>query len=321
VAGPMVDPTGTRLYFGGKLVKSDGAVVVTDRLGSVRANSSGERMSYYPYGEERTSTANGREKFGTYTRDDATQDYADQRYYTNVHGRFFTPDPSTGSDPADPNSWNRYSYFGGDPSNWSDPAGPDRIRATIISGNVLPPNFFGGQNGGSTGGAPANMDRSALVSTGLGGGPDLPTPVVGDGDSGSDQEPDGGFSSDATILNGTVFHLPESSFSRADLSSGSVSTSSAGEGISAARDGAPVSTGQAPRAPRSVNMDAAKGNWGGTLTKFGQIMVPVGIVVGGVGLAISSPFWAPIVVTGGVAIIIAGGVSVFVGGRLEKQGK
>ena len=49
-------------------------------MGSVRA-SGYERMSYYPYGEEKTSTADDREKFVTYTRDSVTQDYADQRYY------------------------------------------------------------------------------------------------------------------------------------------------------------------------------------------------------------------------------------------------
>jgi YD repeat-containing protein len=43
------------VYFGGKLMRSGGVTVVTDRLGSVRANSNGERMSYFPYGEERTS--------------------------------------------------------------------------------------------------------------------------------------------------------------------------------------------------------------------------------------------------------------------------
>ncbi len=42
--------------------------MVTDRLGSVRANSNGETMRYYPYGEERTTTADNREKFKTYTR-------------------------------------------------------------------------------------------------------------------------------------------------------------------------------------------------------------------------------------------------------------
>jgi hypothetical protein len=36
-------------------------------------------MNYFPYGEERTSTANGVEKFGTYARDAVGQDYAEQR--------------------------------------------------------------------------------------------------------------------------------------------------------------------------------------------------------------------------------------------------
>jgi RHS repeat-associated protein len=108
------------VYFGGKLVKSKGVVVATDRLGSVRANSNGERMSYYPYGEERTSTADNREKFGTYMRDSSGQDYADQRYYNVGTGRFGTADPSTGSRAADPGSWNKYAYVGGDPINFTD---------------------------------------------------------------------------------------------------------------------------------------------------------------------------------------------------------
>jgi len=38
-------------------------------------------MRYAPYGDERTSTADGREKWGTYFRDAGTgNDYADQRY-------------------------------------------------------------------------------------------------------------------------------------------------------------------------------------------------------------------------------------------------
>ena len=66
------------VYFGGKLVKSKGVVVATDRLGSVRGNGNGESFAYYPYGEERGTSADGREKFGTYTRDAVGQDYADQ---------------------------------------------------------------------------------------------------------------------------------------------------------------------------------------------------------------------------------------------------
>ena len=116
------------VYFGGKLVKSKGVVVVTDRLGSVRANSNGERMSYYPYGEEKTTTADGREKFGTYTRDNASTDYADQRYYAVGMGRFNSADPYRNSAGArDPGSWNRYAYVGGDPLNFIDPHGTRRV--------------------------------------------------------------------------------------------------------------------------------------------------------------------------------------------------
>jgi len=71
------------VYFKGKLVKSKGNLVVTDRTGSVRWSNTALGTwwsAYYPYGEERTSTADNREKFGTYTRDNAGQDYADQRY-------------------------------------------------------------------------------------------------------------------------------------------------------------------------------------------------------------------------------------------------
>ena len=78
------------MYFGGKLITKNGVTVVTDRLGSVRANSNGEKMSYWPWGEEQTTTSDGREKFGTYYRDAAGQDYADQRYYDLGKGRFWS---------------------------------------------------------------------------------------------------------------------------------------------------------------------------------------------------------------------------------------
>ena len=116
--------TSYNVYFGGKLLKSNGAVVATDRLGSVRANDNGESFRYYPYGEERTSTADNREKFGTYMRDSLTQDYADQRYYGVGSGRFMTPDPSMDNvDYSDPTSWNAYAYVNGDPINFTDPDG------------------------------------------------------------------------------------------------------------------------------------------------------------------------------------------------------
>ena len=129
--GTGCGPTLYNVYFGGKLVKSKGAVVATDRLGSVRGELDGGSMTYYPYGEERTSTADGREKFGTYMRDSVSQDYADQRYYEVGTGRFDTPDPykaSAGS--SDPGSWNRYLYVGGDPINFADSTGMESEGAS-----------------------------------------------------------------------------------------------------------------------------------------------------------------------------------------------
>jgi len=69
-------------------------------------------MNYYPYGEEKTSTADGRERFGSYFRDSTGQDYADQRYYSATTGRFWTPDPSGMSavDIQNLISWNMYAY-------------------------------------------------------------------------------------------------------------------------------------------------------------------------------------------------------------------
>ena len=112
------------LYFAGKLIRSNGVTVATDQLGSVRGNANGERMSYLPYGQERTSTADGREKFGTYFRDGPGQDYADQRYY-NQMGAFWTPDPFglKTARPQNPGSWNRYVYVYGDPTNQTDSHG------------------------------------------------------------------------------------------------------------------------------------------------------------------------------------------------------
>jgi RHS repeat-associated protein len=82
-------------------------------------------MAYYPYGEERTSTSDGREKFGTYFRDMVGQDYADQRYYSSINGRFWTPDAGgiKTATPSNPLSWNRYAYTLGDPINFNDVAG------------------------------------------------------------------------------------------------------------------------------------------------------------------------------------------------------
>ena len=79
------------VYFGSKLVRHGGSsgnptTAASDRLGSFG--------SYYPYGEERSSTGNNTERFATYYRDgDTGLDYAVNRYYNSVSGRFMSADP------------------------------------------------------------------------------------------------------------------------------------------------------------------------------------------------------------------------------------
>jgi RHS repeat-associated protein len=156
----------TYSYFGRRLIKINDWVAV-DRLGSVRSTGSGpERISYYPWGEERTTTADGRIKFGTYVRDSGPngQDYADQRYYNNLQGRFWSPDPGgiATADPTDPGSWNRYAYAGDDPINYYD---PDGVLAECPAGMHPGPDgriCVGGPSlgGGATGGgAPVSGSR------------------------------------------------------------------------------------------------------------------------------------------------------------------
>jgi RHS repeat-associated protein len=120
------------VYFGGKLIRADGVAVASDRLGSVMGravaadSASVTSHDYFPYGAEiGSATAGNRDKFGTYHRDQSTGlDYADQRYYASLTGRFMTADPYEASGgTSEPSSWNRYPYVIGDPINLQDSSG------------------------------------------------------------------------------------------------------------------------------------------------------------------------------------------------------
>jgi RHS repeat-associated protein len=127
----FVESTATINQYLGKRLIATGPetgpnVVAVDRLGSVRNVGPAWYfpIDYFPYGEERTSTANGTDKFGTYFRDGYGQDYADQRFYASTYGNFTSPDPSMDNvDYKNPLSWNAYSYVNGDPINFNDPTG------------------------------------------------------------------------------------------------------------------------------------------------------------------------------------------------------
>ena len=122
----MVSTANINMYFGKKLFATGSETsqnaVITDRLGSVRGQNLSASVAYYPYGEERTSTPDNTDKFGTYFRDGYGQDYADQRYYTAVAGRFWSPDPlgHRAANPNNPTSWNLFAYVNGDPVNFRD---------------------------------------------------------------------------------------------------------------------------------------------------------------------------------------------------------
>ena len=105
-------------YFGSRRLGT------LDQLGS--AVNGSPTQTYFPWGETKgASNPQDTWNFATYWQDSASGlDYANNRYYTSVGGRFMTPDPSKSSGgPSDPQSWNRYAYTRGDPVNRYDPTG------------------------------------------------------------------------------------------------------------------------------------------------------------------------------------------------------
>jgi RHS repeat-associated protein len=126
-------------WFAGRLLKGQ------DRLQSVG--------KYFPYGEDRygpnpANPANDQEKFATYTRDSSSGlDYAMNRYYNSLIGRFQTPDPyQPSAKQSSPQSWNRYAYVENDPANALDPTGLF-LLAHQADGNGGPDGLGGGGGG------------------------------------------------------------------------------------------------------------------------------------------------------------------------------
>ncbi len=147
--GPLGSGTGT------------GGALVLDRQGTAVVKD-GKTYAYFPYGEPRVGTG---DHYATYQRDATTGfDYALNRYYSNVAGRFLTPDPSSTAYLDNPQSWNQYAYASNDPINLTDPSGLD------IWWNG--PDD-GGDGGGDDGGDPWGTGPSGIpfgvVITGGGG--------------------------------------------------------------------------------------------------------------------------------------------------------
>ncbi len=177
------------VYFAGRLIGHgepnlgyDGVygngiqAVSTDQVGSVIDDKSlvfggGDTyQQFYPWGEEKFgSSPNDRVKFATYRRDsESGLDYAWNRYYNNVTGRFLTPDPYLANNggrgnPYDPQSWNRYTYTRNDPVNRMDPAGLcDATWCVDVAAMLALEGFAGGGSSASEG---------LIVRPGSGSGP------------------------------------------------------------------------------------------------------------------------------------------------------
>jgi len=186
----LISPS-ENVYFGGKLIRANGISVVHDRLGSVVARGCADcgtvtKHDYLPYGEEMgSSTAGNVDKFGTYHRDATTGlDYADQRYFAGLSGRFLTADDSGLNESLTVSaSWNQYSYVMGDPINFTDPEGlacrnvglrgwagiPDRMPVGTFLNNrndlsVLSETIFTESEAGVADNDSA-QDRAAIAST------------------------------------------------------------------------------------------------------------------------------------------------------------
>jgi len=106
-----------------------------DHLGTPRliTGSGGAEISrhtYYPFGQEATSSGQDTEraKFTGHERDDANLDYMHARYYLPYTGRFLSVDPVIDVKKAlvEPQRWNRYAYVTNNPLRYTDPDGKER---------------------------------------------------------------------------------------------------------------------------------------------------------------------------------------------------
>ena len=98
---------------------------MTDSAGNVCYDA-----DFYPFGGERAyvNTCPQNYKFTGYERDpESNLDYASARYNSSTIGRFMSPDPVGNfvANPANPQTWNMYSYVTNNPLSMIDPTGMD----------------------------------------------------------------------------------------------------------------------------------------------------------------------------------------------------
>jgi RHS repeat-associated protein len=101
-------------------------------------NSLGE-IKYLPFGETRSGSVPTDVQFTGQRHDGTGLYYYNARYYDPTIGRFISPDTII-SNPANPQSFNRYSYCLNNPLKYIDPSG--HIVAFSPSGDPSNPSYY-----------------------------------------------------------------------------------------------------------------------------------------------------------------------------------
>lgn len=104
----------------------------SDWIGSSRFASTPSRTMYYdgaygPFGEQYANTGSNDLSFTGMNQDTASNVYDFPAREYGIQGRWPSPDPAgmSSSNPADPQSWNRYAYVRNSPLFLTDPTGMD----------------------------------------------------------------------------------------------------------------------------------------------------------------------------------------------------
>jgi len=119
--------------------------VITDASGNV----TNIRISQ-PFGDGAANTTGSRDNTydgftGLWDGAASSTNHAQYREYSNIEGRWLSPDPYDGSyDLTNPQSFNRYSYVGNNPLGFVDPSGLDGKSSTITTGGCTGAIMSGG---------------------------------------------------------------------------------------------------------------------------------------------------------------------------------
>ncbi len=139
----------------------------SDWLGSTRLTSSPSRnyvssLAYAPYGETYASSGTPDSSFTGMNQDTVSTDYDFKYREYSIQGRWPSPDPAglVAVNPANPQSWNRYSYVVNNPLDLTDmgglvygPCGPMDLLCCPPNCGTGPTGAGGsGGNGGGPGG-------------------------------------------------------------------------------------------------------------------------------------------------------------------------